>query len=195
MIVEDVFKLDGGYYAAFFLESEKVVSPPLASVDEALRFVDRCRVAWFGPDGESRYGMEIHFPIEAPSAPDSGSAPSALDPGSVLQWRAPVALEWLAARFLLAPHDPAYGALRRLALTGRMLLLRPASALRPRLLEKLREEAPGAGPDEQDAIEAVLDTLDDEVALLAERAANECAEAGAREEIERLLAHRRRGPS
>eukprot|EP00741_Cyanophora_paradoxa_P021536 tig00021357_g20791.t1 len=64
MIVEDVFKLDGGYYAAFFLESEKVVSPPLASVDEALRFVDRCRVAWFGPDGENRYGMKIHFPIE-----------------------------------------------------------------------------------------------------------------------------------
>eukprot|EP00741_Cyanophora_paradoxa_P001868 tig00000520_g1810.t2 len=67
-VVDCVVKLDNDYFAAFFLEDVKaspapqVISPPLASVDDALRFLDRCRIAWFGPDGESRYGMETHFP-------------------------------------------------------------------------------------------------------------------------------------
>eukprot|EP00741_Cyanophora_paradoxa_P002488 tig00000076_g2412.t1 len=63
-IADSVVRLDGRYYATFFLENEKAISPPLASVDDALHFVDRCRIAWCGPDGERRYGMEINMDIE-----------------------------------------------------------------------------------------------------------------------------------
>eukprot|EP00741_Cyanophora_paradoxa_P021537 tig00021357_g20792.t1 len=99
--------------------------------------------------------------VAAPAA-----APSALDPGSFLQWRPAVVLEWLADKLVLAPEDATYRMLRRLALNGPMLLKRPGCTLRQKLLEYQREEAPNAGKDEEDALELVLEALDYEVERL-----------------------------
>eukprot|EP00741_Cyanophora_paradoxa_P025050 tig00000339_g24181.t1 len=61
--VEDVVRLDGRYHATFFLEKEKAFSPPLASADGAIRFIDRCQIGWCGPEGERLYRMQLYHPI------------------------------------------------------------------------------------------------------------------------------------
>eukprot|EP00741_Cyanophora_paradoxa_P023896 tig00000262_g23079.t1 len=89
--------------------------------------------------------------------------PPPLDPAAVLQWGPASVLEWMRRTCLL---EDKLRCLRRLALTGRALILRPAAKLRTRLLVKQRELYPAAGLDLPDALEAILDSLDDEVALL-----------------------------
>eukprot|EP00741_Cyanophora_paradoxa_P000647 tig00000430_g623.t1 len=56
------------FVIAFTLEGEKVVSPPLPSAEDALRFRDRCRIAWLGPKGPlagaKAPGDKLMYPLE-----------------------------------------------------------------------------------------------------------------------------------
>eukprot|EP00741_Cyanophora_paradoxa_P013077 tig00020675_g12630.t1 len=78
-----------------------------------------------------------------------------------------------------------YRVLRRLALTGPLLLLRPACFLRRHLLGALKEEI-------SSELEIVLASLDVMVELLVEEAREGPLEARARGELDRLLARRTR---
>eukprot|EP00741_Cyanophora_paradoxa_P024338 tig00000053_g23502.t1 len=126
----------------------------------------------------------------------AGAPPSVA--ASVLVWPAPVALEWLRRKCFIPEASPELQCLRRLALTGRALLMRPAEALRGRLLEKRRELYPDAGLELVDALDAVLDALDYElsarspflprVELLVQDATRRCGnDNAAAGEIRRLF--------
>eukprot|EP00741_Cyanophora_paradoxa_P017574 tig00020999_g16974.t2 len=128
------------------------------------------------------------LPPPAASSSSSSSSVPAPDPARVLEWPFPVALEWLRRTFFLSEASPELQCLRRLALTGRALLMRPAEALRGRLLEKRRELYPDAGLDLVDALDAVLDALDGEVGLLVQNATQRCGDPAVAAEIHKLHA-------
>eukprot|EP00741_Cyanophora_paradoxa_P013076 tig00020675_g12629.t1 len=110
---------------------------------------------------------------------------TAPNPTLVLKWTDRETLAWLAERFALTADGPAYRVLRRLALTGPLLLLRPACFLRRHLLEALKEEI-------SSELAIVLASLDVMVELLVEEAREGPLEARARGELDRLLARRTR---
>eukprot|EP00741_Cyanophora_paradoxa_P013055 tig00020675_g12608.t1 len=140
---------------------------------------------------------EEEMPSAAPvsgtgAAAASITKPAAPNPSLVLKWNEVETLAWLTERLALTADRPAYRVLRRLALTGPMLLMLPACSLRPQLLKKLTEEIPNAGNAERDALDAVLLSLDPSVELLVEEAREGPLGARARGELARLIARRAR---
>eukprot|EP00741_Cyanophora_paradoxa_P003734 tig00000093_g3629.t1 len=118
-------------------------------------------------------------PLFAPGVPP-------LDPATVLQWTSAAVAEWLRQTCFLREASPELHCLQRLSLTGRVLLMRPAASLRERLFAKQRELYPDADRKLLDALEAILDTLDDEVAVLVTEAIEKCEDAAVACQIHRL---------
>eukprot|EP00741_Cyanophora_paradoxa_P013081 tig00020675_g12634.t1 len=110
----------------------------------------------------------------------------------VLKWSKEETRAWLAERFALTADDPAYRALRRLRLSGRLLLLHPARFFEARLLGSLNSK-PGDREEDDDEVEAlktVLGSLDSFVALLVEEAREGALDGRGRQEVDRLFGAR-----
>eukprot|EP00741_Cyanophora_paradoxa_P025051 tig00000339_g24182.t1 len=154
-----------------FASAPQAVSLPLASADGAIRFIDRCQIAWCGPEGQDN--MPLYHPIHEYASEawyrklftgPEGRRPKVGNNDPACQWSANSAA---AVRRTVAfiESEVMRRVLGRLALTGRMLLVRSAAGLWPRLQRKLEEEVAGGGGDARlgDALEAAFEVLDTEV--------------------------------